>query len=300
MTRNAWRRSLAAPRRRPTSWPAAASDEPFAADAVAIAHAIAASLDDTLIESLRAVLADTSMTAWGASGPAPGTSTAAPGAPPGVVPWWLTVDQLIAALDGQAAAVAVPATPSADGFTLAASITAAEPMQWFHDVNAGCVSYAGGSYSGGGYVTAPDGQRYPIVVPRVETDDGDVYTADVHDVASGQVSVATLGWQRSRLGGRRLRNGDRAGAGRAVGMGARRRLPRRHHGSRPATAAEHGAGVDRHASRRRGAVPLDRRQSRRDPSSPHRAAAPSIRRPARRRRRSPAPSASARPPLREW
>jgi hypothetical protein len=73
-------------------------------------------------------------------------------------------------------------------------------MQWFADVHRGCASFAGGSYLGGGYVEGPDGARYPIVVPRVETDDGAVYTADRHAPAPGEPSIATLagsdpGWE---------------------------------------------------------------------------------------------------------
>jgi hypothetical protein len=49
-------------------------------------------------------------------------------------------------------------------------------------------------------VEGPDGARYPIVVPRVETAEGQVYTADRHDTAPGEPSVATLaggdpGWE---------------------------------------------------------------------------------------------------------
>ena len=89
-----------------------------------------------------------------------------------------------------------PAAPFVLGpgeFSIAAATTAAEPAQWLHDVNPACVRFAGGTYVGGGYVADHHGVRYPIVVPRVETDDGDVYTADRHAVAPGEPSVATLG-----------------------------------------------------------------------------------------------------------
>jgi hypothetical protein len=167
---------------------AVTSDEPRALDAVATAHAIAASLDEQLVVSLRAVLGSTAMTEWTGSPPAPFELSL------------MGFDQLLVALDERAAGDAVPAIPIVAGFTLAASIRAAEPMQWFADVHRGCVGFRGGSYLGGGYVDGPDGERYPIVVPRVETADGDVYTADRHATAPGEPSIATLagsdaGWE---------------------------------------------------------------------------------------------------------
>jgi hypothetical protein len=166
---------------------AVTTDEPWALDAVATAHGIAASLDEQLILSLRAVLGSTAMTEWTGSTPAPFELSL------------MAFDELVAALDGRAAG-AVAVVPTAAGFSLAAAISAAEPMQWFADVNPGCVRFSGGSYLGGGYVEGPDGARYPIVVPRVETAAGDVYTADRHDTAPGEPSIATLagsdpGWE---------------------------------------------------------------------------------------------------------
>ena len=96
-------------------------------------------------------------------------------------------------LNEQAAEPAAPFVLGAGEFSLAAAITPAEPAQWLHDVNPACVRFAGGTYLGGGYVADHRGVRYPIVVPRVETDDGDVFTADRHAVAPGEPSVATLG-----------------------------------------------------------------------------------------------------------
>jgi hypothetical protein len=154
---------------------AVTGEEAYSVDAIAVAHGIAASLDETLLTALRAVLTSAAMTEWNGAA------------------FLLTVDQLIDALTEQAT------NPSArfvldDGeFSIAASITAAEQAQWFHDVNPGCVTYAGGSYIGGGYVADHRGNRYPIVVARVETEDGDVFTADRHPVAAGEPSVATLG-----------------------------------------------------------------------------------------------------------
>ncbi len=112
----------------------------------------------------------------------------------------MAFDELVAAVDERAASDAVAATPIVGGFSLAASISAAEQMQWFADVNPGCIRFTGGSYLGGGYVEGPDGARYPIVVPRVETAEGQVYTADRHDTAPGEPSIATLagsdpGWE---------------------------------------------------------------------------------------------------------
>src|SRR5262245_49996925 len=155
---------------------AVTSDEPFALDAVVVAHGIAASLDEQLVLSLRAVLASTAMTEWTGASPSPFELSL------------MSLDELVAAVARGAASAsdAVTAAPIVDGFSLAASIGAGEQMQWFDDVNPGCVRFSDGSYLGGGYVDGPDGERYPIVVPRVETADGHVYTADHHGTAPGQ------------------------------------------------------------------------------------------------------------------
>jgi hypothetical protein len=154
---------------------AMAGEEPFCADAAEVAHGIAAALDEALLASLRAVLTDTSMTEWRGAA------------------FLLNVDQLIAVLVEQAADPDAPFVLDSGEFSLAAAITRVEPQQWFDDLHPGCVAFAGGSYSGGGYITDHRGVRYPIVVPSVETEDGDIYTADAHPVAAGEPSVATLG-----------------------------------------------------------------------------------------------------------
>lgn len=172
------------------------SDEPFAADAVAAAQTVATSLEDALGSSLRAVLTSTALTQWDGH---PLLVTAEAGDVPVVTgAVFLSVDEMIAALlaggrPDDATAAGATALPVDGDFALATAITAAEPLQWFHDVNAGCAAFTGGSYAGGGYVTGPDGRQYPIVVPRVETEDGEVFTADANDVPAGEPSVATLG-----------------------------------------------------------------------------------------------------------
>jgi hypothetical protein len=158
-----------------------ASDEPFAADAVATARGIAGDFGDALRSSLHAALSSTAMTEW-----------------VGGTPFWLTVDELIGQLEAQAGVLtpspdAPPFSLDGDELSLAESVTTVDPAQWFSMINPACVAFAGGSYHGGGYVTDHRGERYPIVVPRVETDDGDVYTADDRPVEPGEPSVATLG-----------------------------------------------------------------------------------------------------------
>ncbi len=158
---------------------AVAGDEPFVVDAVGVCHGIAADLDETLLTALRAVLTSTAMTEWNGSA-------------------LLSVDALIAALTQQAVAAqaADPSAPFVLGpgeFSLATAIRAGEQAQWLHDVNPACLRFAGGSYVGGGYVTDPNGDRWPIVVSRVVTEDGDVYTADEVPVSPGDPSVSTLG-----------------------------------------------------------------------------------------------------------
>jgi hypothetical protein len=156
-------------------------EEPLAGDAATTSRGIAAELDEMLVLSLREVLTSTALTEWnGAPAMTSIEATLASG------------DELIATLDAQAALPAGPNVLAPGEFSLAAAITSGG--DWFHDVNgAACVPFGGGSYSGGGYVTGPDGERYPIVIPRVETADGDVYTADLFEVAPGSPSVATLG-----------------------------------------------------------------------------------------------------------
>ena len=145
------------------------------ADAVGIAHDISGCLTEALVSSLRAVLSSTAMTEWNG------------------VPALMTVEQLIGVLTDQAIDPSAPFVLGAGEFSLVAAVTPAEQAQWFNDVNPACVTYAGGAYSGGGYVADHRGNQYPIVVCRVETEDGDIYTADEHPVAPGQPSVATLG-----------------------------------------------------------------------------------------------------------
>jgi hypothetical protein len=150
-------------------------EEPMVSDAVGIAHDISGCLSEALVSSLRAILSSTAMTEWNGA------------------PFQMTVEQLIAVLTDQAADPSAPFVLGAGEFSLAAAITPAEQVQWFHDVNPACVTYAGGAYHGGGYVADHRGNQYPIVVCRVETEDGDIYTADELPVAPGQPSVATLG-----------------------------------------------------------------------------------------------------------
>lgn len=154
-------------------------EDPFVADAVGVCHGIAADLDETLLTALRAVLSSTAMTEWN------GTAL-------------MGVDALISALEAQAlvaqaADLSAPFVLGPGEFSLAAAITPGEQSQWLHDVNPACVPFTGGSYVGGGYVIDPNGDRWPIVVSRVVTDDGDVYTADELPVSPGEPSVATLG-----------------------------------------------------------------------------------------------------------
>src|SRR6187549_1741879 len=96
---------------------AVTTDEPWAFDAVATAHGVAASLDEQLVLSLRAVLGSTAMTEW--------TGTA----PTQLELSLMAYDELVAALDDRAAGAvaAVPAAVPAAGFSLAASVSAAEP-----------------------------------------------------------------------------------------------------------------------------------------------------------------------------
>jgi hypothetical protein len=152
-----------------------AAEEPFTVDAIRLAHGIATDLDEVLVMSLRAVLSSTSMTGWNG------------------LAVLLTVDQLIDVLNEQAAEPSAPFVLGEGDLSIATVVTPAEPVQWLHDVNPGCVRFAGGTYVGGGYVADHRDVRYPIVVPRVETDEGAVYTADRHVVAAGEPSVATLG-----------------------------------------------------------------------------------------------------------
>jgi hypothetical protein len=159
---------------------AVTSAELFAVDAVTTSHGVAVTLDETLLGSLQALLANTALTDWTGVAAVSGITVLT------------TVDELIAALDAPAVDSAPPIVLDSTEFTLAAAITTGG--DWFHDVNGqACAPFAGGSYSGGGYVTGPDGERYPIVIPRVETAEGDVYTADLHGADPDEPCVATLG-----------------------------------------------------------------------------------------------------------
>ena len=88
-------------------------------------------------------------------------------------------------------------------FSLAAAITAGSEAQWQYVVDSPlCVGFDG-TYDGGGFITDHRGVSYPIVVPRVETADGQVFTADL---GSGRRWRAECGHAR--------RNGSRMGRGR--------------------------------------------------------------------------------------
>ena len=154
-------------------------EEPFAVDAAVVAHQIAACLGETLLAALRAALSSTAMTEWN-----------------GAV-WVMTLDQLVGGLTDEAVDRAVdPSAPfvlTTGAFSMSTAITSAEQAAWLHDVNPACVTFGGGTYHGGGYVSDHTGLRYPIVVCRVETGDGEVYTADQLPVGPDQQSVATLG-----------------------------------------------------------------------------------------------------------
>ena len=66
-----------------------------------------------------------------------------------------------------------------------------------------CVAFPGGTYAGGGFVTDHRGVSYPIVVPRIETDEGDVYTADLLPRRRRRAERRHARWNRPRVGGRR-------------------------------------------------------------------------------------------------
>lgn len=70
------------------------------------------------------------------------------------------------------------------------STEANNPLLWATAVGAVC--YRGGQYGGGGFITGPDGVRYPLVVPMM-TIDGKVYNADDDDRA-GTLNGSDPGW----------------------------------------------------------------------------------------------------------
>jgi hypothetical protein len=80
-------------------------------------------------------------------------------------------------------------------FSLADSVSPNDGRYWLDDVDPNCAGY----YRGGGYVTGPDGQDYPIVIPWSVDDDGTVHTAE-YGVPPTEPSAANLngadaGWE---------------------------------------------------------------------------------------------------------
>ena len=150
-----------------------AGDEPFCVAACELAGDIAAGLDGQLRDSLTVLLTDRTMI-------------------DPITVQLMSIDELTAAL---AQAVADPNAPfvlAPSEFSLADAIDTGG--NWREDVfGPACVGFTGGKYIGGGYVTDHEGNRYPIVVPHVEIDEGDIYTADNYSALPGQPSVATLG-----------------------------------------------------------------------------------------------------------
>jgi hypothetical protein len=147
-------------------------DEPFCEAACELAGDIAAGLDGQLRDSLAVLLLDTTMI-------------------DPITVHLMSIDELTAALVQAATDPDAPFVLDSSQFSLAEAISTGG--NWREDVfGVACVGFSGGNYIGGGYVTDHEGTRYPIVVPRVETDDGDIYTADDYMVA-GEPSVATLG-----------------------------------------------------------------------------------------------------------
>ena len=157
-----------------------AEDEPFCKPACELAGDIAARLDEQLRDSLSVLLMDTAMI-------------------DPITVQLMSIDELTAALVQAAADPNAPFVLDGSQFSLAQAIETGG--NWREDVfGVACVGFSGGNYIGGGYVTDHEGTRYPIVVPRVETDEGDIYTADEYTVA-GEPTVATLGgsdpgWER--------------------------------------------------------------------------------------------------------
>ena len=145
-------------------------------DAVSVAHTIAGDLEQTLGSTLHALLTNQSMSQWNSIfGP--------------------SIDDFIAQLTTHATDSSGRFFLDEGEFTLATSISTTSPSGSWHDAVYGvsCVAFPGGTYAGGGFITDHLGASYPIVVPRIETDEGDVYTADLCPTVGGEPSVATLG-----------------------------------------------------------------------------------------------------------
>ena len=151
--------------------------EDWCLDAVTAVHKVADALEQLLGSTLLAIVTDESMTQWNAVfGP--------------------SIDDLIAQLNAAQGTDPAGRFFLDEGeFTLATSISTVSTIGGWDDAVYGvaCVAFPGGKYDGGGFIIDHRGVCYPIVVPRVETDDGDVYTADRSPVPAGEPSVATLG-----------------------------------------------------------------------------------------------------------
>jgi hypothetical protein len=149
-----------------------AADEPFCEPACELAGEIAAALDQQLRDSLTDLLLDTTMI-------------------DPITVQMMSIDELTAALAETVTDPNGPFVLTGGQFSLAGAIETGG--NWREDVfGVACVGFSGGNYVGGGYVTDHEGTRYPIVVPHVETEGGDVFTADEYSVP-GEPSVATLG-----------------------------------------------------------------------------------------------------------
>jgi hypothetical protein len=150
-----------------------AEDEPFCATACELSAEISAGLDTQLRDSLSVLLTDTTMI-------------------DPITFQLMSIDEITAALVRAAADPNAPFVLTAGQFSLGDAIETGG--NWREDVfGPACLGFTGGKYIGGGYVTDHEGNRYPIVVPHVETDEGDIFTADEHAVAAGVSSVAALG-----------------------------------------------------------------------------------------------------------
>jgi hypothetical protein len=149
------------------------ADGPLCADACKLAGEIVAGLHQQLRDSLTALLVDTTMI-------------------DPISVHVMSIDQLAAALVQPVTDPNAPFVLDGTQFSLAAAVDTGG--NWFEDVfGPACVAFTGGTYIGGGYVTDHEGNRYPIVIPHVETEDGDIYTADQRRAMPGEPSVATLG-----------------------------------------------------------------------------------------------------------
>jgi hypothetical protein len=149
------------------------ADEPFCQPACELVMEIVAGLDTQLRESLAVLLVDTTMI-------------------DPITFELMTLDEIAAGLAQPVIDPDDPFVLSSDHFTLAGAIETGG--NWREDVfGVACAGFTGGNYIGGGYVSDHEGNRYPIVVPHVETAEGDTYTADEHRAVPGEPSVATLG-----------------------------------------------------------------------------------------------------------